>query len=183
MFLSTDLDYNDLALYYASECIYPIPRTTKICFQHFAKENYILVLNSITILGYFAKCHLADPPKSRWYDGTTFIFFSLEYCNKCSTELEVKHSVTINKVFHFTRKVIEWTNNLILEPDHLQMTLLNWKTESRSFLMLYTSFFSHEIMAMKKSYLPEDFLIKTILVATQTSSKFDFKNYHKISLK
>ena len=103
--------------------------------------------------------------------------------NVHSTELEVKHSVTINKVFHFTRKVIEWTNNLILEPDHLQMTLLNWDTESRSFLMLYTSFFSHEIMAMEKSYLPEDFLIKTILVATQTSSKFDFKNYHKISLK
>ena len=29
--------------------------------------------------------------------------------------------------------------------------------------MLYTSFFSHEIMAMKKSYLPEDFWLKTIL--------------------
>ena len=28
--------------------------------------------------------------------------------------------------------------------------------------MLYTSFFSHEIMAMKKSYLPEDFWLKTI---------------------
>ena len=33
----------------------------------------------------------------------------------------------------------------------------------RSFLMLYTSFFSHEIMAMKKSYLPDDFWLKTIL--------------------
>ena len=100
------------------------------CERKLYSSIMILVLNSITILGYFAKCHLADPPKSRWYDGTTFIFFSLEYCNKCSTELEVKHSVTINKVFHFTRKVIEWTNNLILEPDHLQMNLLNWYTES-----------------------------------------------------
>ena len=34
---------------------------------------------------------------------------------------------------------------------------------NRSFLMLYTSFFSHKIMAMKKSYLPEDFWLKTIL--------------------
>ena len=38
-----------------------------------------------------------------------------------------------------------------------------WLLAIRSFLMLYTSFFSHEIMAMTKSYLLEDFWLKTIL--------------------
>ena len=52
---------------------------------------------------------------------------------------------------------------LIQVSFQLEKTYLSKGLIIRSFLMLYTSFFSHEIMAMKKSYLPEDFWLKTIL--------------------